>query len=1204
MKLINFILFFTIFFYTNNNSVISLDPCQVPIQVNSYSSCGNIRSKFVVYKDLYYFDSIEVTPYVQVVNFIDYGYISWELKNGVNYTISYRYKNCSNYISQSFVPQGMYYELLSEPLCPMTLFNYTVHNWGNDGSSFNLTGTPPIQSVSNQMGSCVFNFYVFPKSDSKGALQSGAIKISNPTCGFNNGSISIDLTKGYSNSHLFFENDISLTNEIMATSPGVYNGLNDNGYYLFIYSTECGTEKIKINLMSIFTPMEIKFEYVPNLYQDSVISLSLASGPNGVINNTNVMAYFPDSDYTSPLGEWTNTNASFGGKNTNYGYYYYKDFSTNSNKPLCYYSDSIRTLYYYPNINFTVERNESCSNNVTITFYPPTQKIIIYDADIIFLTYPMENNVLSIPYNKNLYIMDQASASNIFYTTYFTSKPSYIIVESSNGTGCWKTYNITIGNYENYRDLKLLVSNNNNDNYYFYPVNGVFVNVPANFFKIYYTTGDCQTPSYFVIDKSDYSTPMDNITIEYTTLKAGNCTSPTVFRMSVNTTIGSFTSEDIESYSQSKKLNFNLPNSLCSLSAYFDGPKLIDESPINFNILSNINCNYTSGNVVNFTTTNGYNMGVLLNGVSLYPQTWNNINNCYYLNTGVNDITIQYSGPNGACFGFKTINIQPTIETPIVQVSPVTNCTSGNGKITILNYQNFSTLGINYDGQYQSIYSGIIENLNSVTYTLLYSQNQACSSSIMVNIPTSEQIAQISTSIINNPTCYYSSLGEDNADGSIKVNLKVDNVQINNFNIENQNPGFTFANGIYEAAGFGINSLKISYGACVWNRDVNVTVVNTPQFSLQKVLNDTCNYASIYKLVNNNSNVVVSIVNGVSSGGYVFYQNEYYFQPTSSGTFIYYLSWNTECNGQFSQDLPNNENYNFIFNNNIIEYQIIKADNCTSLKIDLIITNMNLFSFTTLSNKSPTSINSTHAVFKNLPPSSSYNVEFSLLNGCTSNQEIGFEELSTGYTKESLNVNITNDICYSGKGSINLLSTMDTENYYYNFIELDGGMGNLPITNFLRKNNDSIFSNLKTGTYNITRTCKSIANCFISTSINIKSDNPSIESVIINHSYGKLNNGSVEVKLNYNSSYPITYELVGTKLSNNNGKFINLSPKDYQLKITITDRMCPVTLSKTFTVKLISLPSTDSSEELSTSSFAQTNLLLLFSILILTIIFL
>ncbi|KAK5574572.1 hypothetical protein RB653_009825 [Dictyostelium firmibasis] len=126
------------------------DPCQVPIQVSLIISCGSGPSRFEIYNDLYYFDSIE-------------------------------------------------------PLCPTTLFNYTVHNWGNDGSSFNFTDTPSsILFTSNEMGSCFIVFTIPPKSDSKSALENGAIKISNPTCGFNNGSISIDLTKGYSNYRLFF----------------------------------------------------------------------------------------------------------------------------------------------------------------------------------------------------------------------------------------------------------------------------------------------------------------------------------------------------------------------------------------------------------------------------------------------------------------------------------------------------------------------------------------------------------------------------------------------------------------------------------------------------------------------------------------------------------------------------------------------------------------------------------------------------------------------------------------------------------------------------------------------------------------------------------------------------------------------------------------------------------------------------------------
>ncbi|KAK5574567.1 hypothetical protein RB653_009820 [Dictyostelium firmibasis] len=1200
MKLINFILIFTIFLSINNNFVNSVDQCEVPIQISTENSCGNNPSRAIIYNYLDYFDSFTVTPNAQVSVNVAAGNSYWNLKDDVPYTFTFRYKNCSNYISQLVVTKGMYYELLTEPLCQMTQVNFTVHNWGLNGGSYNFTGTPSLQNVYNQMGQCNINFYIYPKSNSKGVLHNGAVKYTFGTCGFKNGSISIDFTKGYTKSRLFNVNDNQFANEIKANSTGLYKDLGQNDYFLFLDSTECGTERIRISLNDVFTPMEINYEYVPNLIENSIISLSLSSGPTGVINNTNVNAFFPNNIFTFPLGNWTHKNSSLGGDYTYYGYSYNSDFSTDLFKPKCYYGESLKTFFYYPYFNFTVERNESCLNNVTITFYPSTRKISIYDNDE-ELGYPMTNNVLSIPYNKNLYIYDEMSESNIYYSTVFTPKPSYFIVESSNGTGCWKTYNITIGNYEIYSVLKLQVVDINNDEFYFYPIDGVFVNVPANNFKILYTTENCTNPSYFRIDKSNYNSPIGDITIKYTTLSVGNCTSPTLFTMSANTTLGFFTSEETESYSETEQLNFNIPTTLCGIPAFFYGPKLTDERPLNFVAISDFSCN-SSGNPVQFKPTNGYYITqVFSNGVQLSSQTWLGYTNCYFINSGVNNVTVQYSGPNGACYGFKTINVQSNYETPIVQVSPVTDCNNGDGKIVILNYQNFTSLNIVIGGYYQNIISGVVGNLSSNTYSIVYNHNQTCSNSITVTIPTLVPNVDITTSIINNPTCFTSNLGNNNADGSIKVNLKINNVQINNFDIENQNPSYTFRSGVYGAAGFGINSLKISYGSCVWNRDVNVTVVNTPQFSLQKVLNDTCYYSSSYKLINNNPNVVVSQISRFP-GNYIRYQNEFYFQISSYYNQITYsLNWNDFCYGDFTQEFTQDEYYNF--NQSLINYQIVKADNCSTLKIDLIITNMNLFSALTLNNKSPTSINSTHAVFKNLPPSSSYYVYFDLPNGCSLNQEVGFEELSSGFTKEKLNVNITNDICYSGKGSIDLLSTIDTENYYYSFLNINGGVEDFPLTTFLTNNNNNNLLNLKTGTYNISRTCKNITNCFISTSINIKSDNPSIESVIINHSYGKLNNGSVEVKLNYNSSYPITYELVGTKLSNNNGKFINLSPKDYQLKITITDRMCPVTLSKTFTVKLISLPSTDSSEELSTSSFVQTNLLLL-SILILTIILL
>ncbi|KAM9972732.1 hypothetical protein ACTFIR_012100 [Dictyostelium discoideum] len=258
----------------------------------------------------------------------------------------------------------------------------------------------------------------------------------------------------------------------------------------------------------------------------------------------------------------------------------------------------------------------------------------------------------------------------------------------------------------------------------------------------------------------------------------------------------------------------------------------------------------------------------------------------------------------------------------------------------------------------------------------------------------------------------------------------------------------------------------------------------------------------------------------------------------------------------------------------------------------------------------------TQCLKKNLPPNNYYNVEFLKTKSyCYSYQQIGTYEISNGLTKESLNIKKSNDMCHTGIGKIEIQSPLDTDNYYYSMQKSNGLMtgGYDSNTHLTNDNVDQVLSNLPNGIYNITRICKSILNCYIREKVEIISENPSIQSITINHSYSNKNNGTVEIKLNYNTTKPVTFEIVNTQLSNNNGIFSNLSPNDYQIKITIADRMCPVTLLEKFTINSIPTPkpvdpskdqSDDPSDELSTSTLIQVNnLLLLFIILILTIIF-
>ncbi|KAN0025411.1 hypothetical protein ACTFIU_003672 [Dictyostelium citrinum] len=1208
IKLINCLLFFIIIL---NINIVKSD-CDQTINVETYNSCGNDPSRLVIKENIYSFESIKVTPFVQPTFDITGGGYFWNLIDGINYTLTYRYKDCSNFISTSFLPKGMYYQLLSEPLCLNTYVPIRVYNWGFNDEPFNTSRVPSLVGIPSQDGNCNLIFSLDPISYSKGVAQNGAFQFKYPTCGFKNGTAIVDLSKGYSNCHLYFQNDYSLQNEIQPSSPCHYNGLDFGSYYLFVDSLECGTERISFFLSTAQTPLEINFENVPDYYHNSTVSLSLSSGNNGILNDTNVFAYISDTKLV--LSDWSHQQLPLS-TYTTYGYTYKMDFSTNPLQTNCIYQDTLASNSYASEFNFTITKSESCLDNVTITFYPtyPNQNIVVFDYNKeTGIPLPISNNVLSIPYNKNLYITAKNERSGILHSTVFDI-PSYQIVETSNGIGCWKTYNITIGNYQNYKNLKIKSSTLDGEIFYFYPVDGVFINIPANYYYVTYNAADCETESWFFIIKAiqdiqkndgSYSDDDDGSTMDISTLRVGNCTHETLFMVTFYTPLGNFN----QTYSTSNDMEFNffVPNTCCKIVGYYQAPLLIDGDSFTYELLTDSNCNST-GNFIKFSSNNNTNkeiFGAFENGL---PMNYNNIYKGYNINSGENNITIQYSTDIGTCYKSQTINIKSTFETPIIQISPVTDCSNADGKIEISNYQIFDNIEIFIGSNSIPLNQGIAFNLSSGTYLINYSYNQSCSSSITVFIPTSEDNVEITTSIISNPTCVPSILKNINSDGKISATLKINGIQITNFTIQNQNENYSFYDGgIYPMASVGLNNLLISFGSCIWKRDIT-TVLNKPKFTLEKVFNDTCSLESVYELVNNNENIDINSVE-ISNADFLFkYQNNYYIRFSISGNYNLNIGWNTICQDYYSFNvvLDNYHNYNRKY----LEYEIVKADNCNSLKIDIIIKNMDKFISLNYNLIYPTQINSTHAIFKNLPPSQSYSFSFILFEGCSYTETIGEVEFKKGNTKESMNIIKTNDVCYSNKGSIQL-NNIDFTNYYYYINNLNFPMGIeksfTPIQPYQNSNNNNnnntigLISNLPTGNYKIYRGCKSMVNCYLQTDITIENDNPIIESITVTDSYDKLNNGSVEIKLNYNSSYPINYQIIGTQLSNQNGKFFNLSPKIYEVQVILTDRMCPITLSKSFTIISKTSPPKDPSDELSSSSLIQVNLLLL-SILISTI---
>ncbi|KAM9979519.1 hypothetical protein ACTFIY_008757 [Dictyostelium cf. discoideum] len=1183
-----------------NGFVESAVDCQQNTEYFVENSCGKNPSKLHINNDIYYFESIGITPYsTPVYNETTSNYF-WYLKDGIEYTFSYRYKGCQNFKSHSIISQGMYFQLLSQPLCQNTYFNYTVFNSGEMGENANYSNTPQNIISLNYNGSCSINFLIKPLSNSKGAFQSGAAKYTYPTCGFSNGTISVDSTKGYSNCHLFSQFDTNFLNEIQPSSPCFYSGLDSFYYYLFVDSKECATERLPIKLLDVFTPLEITFESVPDNNQNSIVSLSLSSGgDNGILNET-ISYAFLGSNGPDPLSTWSNKETRIS-TSTQYGYFYNKDFSTDPYKVLCSFNDAFLMKEYNPNFNFTVTKSDTCLENVTITFYPlPTQTFVVYDY-ILGNKLPLINNVLSVQYNKYLHIAEISSDSERYYSTAFYT-PIYRIVETSNRIGCWKTYNITIDDYQIYTNLSMKVYDSDEYEYIFYPIDGVFVNVPANNFYIHYKVKDCEIESVIMISKYEEITPMDDVKMDISIYELGNCTHKSSILVKLDTVFGNF-SKVFTSFSNSY-FNFYLPNCTCNIGFFYSFPPLIDSESFTFNYIKDPYCNST-GYVIKLLGSNGNTIQeVYSNGIQLIPNDDVGIDFAYNIGPGENNVTIKYSNSQVTCYKSQIIDIQSPYEVPSVEVTPVIDCNSADGKISISNYMNFYSLDIIIGPSSVPITSGLVSNLRSGTYTIIYGNSGSCANSIDVYVPTSEQYVEITTSVISNPTCGEQSL---NGDGKINVTLKHLGIKINTFYIQNQNQSLTFSDGgVYIAAAPGLNTLSISYGGCIWKRDVTTTI-SKPTFSFENIYNDTCLSSVYYKLINNNNNNNNIAINSVTSPYTLYsYQNEYYTRIETNLIYPYTITWNTYCTETFYREFSYDTPFNYY--SNYIQYEIVKADNCNSFKIDIIIKNMNSFQKVTLSNKYPTPINSTHAIFKNLPPSNSYDISFSLFDGCSGTEMVGYQQLSNGNTKETIDIIKVNDICNSGKGSIQL-SNMDTINHYYYVKTFSDYYVYTSYPIQPTSNNNTLLSNVPPGIYNITRNCKSITNCYLETKVVIENEDPKIESISVTDSYDKLNNGTVEIKLNYNPINPINFKIIGTQFSNQNGIFSNLPPKTYEVQVTLTDRMCPITISQSFTINLVTPPPSptpspqDPSDELSTSSFIQLNILLLL-ISILTILIL
>ncbi|KAN0033123.1 hypothetical protein ACTA71_011331 [Dictyostelium dimigraforme] len=1208
MKIINIILFVFIFIILNGENVKSVSICNVLPSIVKAGSCGDFKAKLQVMESYFSFQSVGISPFVSPIygeNGFDY-----YLKDGVQYTITFQRMNCGNQLVDSFTPNGMYYEIKTQPLCSQTFFDMEIHNYYINGSSKVISEFPGSYSITNEAGSCPINFLVTPQSSTKGVLQNGSVKMNRPTCGFNNGSIVIDLTKGYSNVRLYFSNDSLLQYEIQPNSPGSYLNLYYQSYTLYATSQECGNEVVEINLYNAFTPLNVELVNVPNLFEPSTFTFSLSSGESGKLNSSNTFIFTSDND-NNFISNWTDYQDYFKGQ-FEYGFYYSDQFNGNQNDKSCETSGYFNGDVVASVLNYTLTRNgDSCLNGILFTVYPLfSNPIALLDITLDGVYQLDANNQAVIPYNRDLGIQEKMSGPTQYFSTVYMI-PTYSVVETTKGgaSGCWSTYNITINKYETLGNLTLKFGDTDT---YFIPVNGVFINIPSGDYQISYIAGDCETKSFFTISLSSEECPQDQVSIQYKVLENATCSTPYEIEFTASTPFGLITDTfNVNSFFfYDESYNIEETNAFFQIVYFVPSYPVWDDKDFNVTIDYQASCTFTKGTITLSIPNDPNNsdpqyeiVDVMANGVSLQsagPGT------SYFIPPGENNVTIQYryGGYNdNICYKSKSVVIDALQSlSPDYSVIGVSNCSTPDGIISVVNYQDFSTISLTLsnqtvldastDGKFTDLYPGSYQ---------VYFEAQSCNGFVDIIVPTSEDNVEIVTSVIQNPTCVTTA---NYADGLIKVDVKKDGVQLNGLSVSNLDDLYS-DNNVYFGAKVGSNSIKIQYGQCIWYRNVNVAKMDDPMLSFDVIFNQTSSWSNLYKLNVGNPNVTIKQF-GQHSSDFITYQGDYYLFSGRDDEFSYSLMWNTFCYIYDSVPLQP-----YTYKAPPVQYKIVKADSCYSLKIDVIITNMNDYLYVSIFDRRPISINSTHAIFKGLPPSVNYPVKYLYSKENFEDYEyIGAEEMFNGFTKETLNiVKKSNDICHSGIGSFEIQSTLDTANYYYSIQKSNALMNGLDSNAQINGNQ---FTNLPAGYYIIARLCKSVLTCFIREVVVIENESPSIESVTVQSSYGTLNNGTVEIKLNYVTSNPVTYEIIGTQLSNTNGKFTSLSPKSYQVKVTITDRMCPTTLTANFDIILIpaptpsptpsSTPSSTPSDELSTSNFLQANHLLLI-VLILVIIF-
>lgn len=1214
MKVINIILL-TILFIINCENVKSID-CSYKPEMIKINSCS-LQASLEVQDQYYSFENVYIEPFLLPINSENSFY--YNLNNGIEYTLNIQNKGCNNNVTEKFKPTGMYYELITQPKCMNTLFKFNLFYYYLNGSSITISTKQGNLEYYNYDKSCKANFVIVPQSVTNGVVQNGAVKIVNPTCGFNNGSITVDLTKGYSNVRLFRFNEGELDDEVQPSNiPGSFLNLPYNSYVISVESEECGNEIVNIELNNTLPTLNVEIKEVPNFFEDSTFSFSLSSGEQGILNSTNAFVFVNEND-DEPISNWTDYTARFTSGTLEYGYYYNVDFLPGNEKS-CETFEYVNGVIPASVLKYTITKHgDSCLNDLLLTVYQfSNNPISLYDFNSdSMMTFGDGGNTTVIPYNRDFSLQEKYAGPTQYFSTVYKA-PTYSLVETTKGglTGCWRTFNITINDYESLGDLELEF-NYKTDSIY-HPVDGVFIDIPSGPYRISYFVGDCDTKSYFtILNSKEDECNQDVISTSYRILQNATCSEPYEVEFTASTPLG-LVSYNLSVYSLSHVDDrYEFPNSLAYVDVLYYNPNTLiwDDKEFNISIGHDAKCSFTYGTIELEIPNDPYNPNIQYNVKNVFGNDGKPLRSAgpglnYLIPPGENNLIVQYfygGNYNNICYKSKSVNINAEISIkPQYTSNANTDCQTPNGKIIISNYQAFTNITIELSDQQSFIIAvnGELTNLKGGDYNVFF-ESESCSGFVTINVPTSEDNVEIETSILQNPSCLvYFSPG--NSDGKIKVNVKKDGVQLDNLIVSDLADSHS-DNNVFIGGKVGLNSLMIKSGNCTWYRDVNVEKIDGPMFSLETLLNESCGWPNVYKLNIGNPNVVIKQTS-YSDSNKNFYQGSYYFVLSSSTSYSLLLQWSTICSESFNIPAKNNiQDYQEY----PIQYEIVKADNCHSLKIDIIIKNMNEFSTMSIFSRVPESINSTHAIFRNLPPNKYYNVEYLKTKPyCYSYQQIGEYEISSGLTKESLKIKKSNDMCHNGIGKIEIQTPLDTDNYYYSMQKINGLMsgGYETNTHLTNDNADQVLSNLPNGIYYITRICKSILNCYIREKVEIISENPSIQSITINHSYSNKNNGTVEIKLNYNTTKSVTFEIVNTQLSNNNGIFSNLSPNNYQIKITITDRMCPVTLYENFSINSIPTPkpvdpSKDPSDELSTSTLIQINhLLLLLIILILTII--